>query len=113
MSRELDKKIAAWLGWKQVQAAITPSTELWYADPECANPTVRFPLPHFSSFDTAAISLLPIAVARGFLPYMDYSQGCWHCGWLVEDAFVEGSGSTIAAAISEAVLQLIESEAKQ
>jgi len=100
MSREEDKKISNW-------ACLLKLT---------GNPNGEWiETPHFTTSDSDAITLLPVLVERGYAVNLSGSEMVVECAiaWLHGDKVYEVSAfdrPTISAAITSAILQLIDSE---
>ena len=112
MSREQDAKIAEWLGFKLYKEKFNNGFRRYWSRGPGETYTINT-LPHYTTSDTDAIALLSVLVERGYWwsMFADRRGYCCYIG-------IEGCSSeyraperpTIAAAISSAVLQLIESE---
>lgn len=119
---EQDKLIAEWLGCIVEPLSIARYGYCWMATPENitdakvdgADPFVTL-LPHYTTSDADAISLLPVLVERGWLVNLSNTPDGWRCmihkGEYGEREVFTSIKSTIAAAITTAIIQLIESEA--
>jgi hypothetical protein len=117
MSREDDKKIAEWVGWKNNKYGFFTPPGL---DPNAPTyPTI----PNYTTNDSAAITLLPVLVEKKYHPELYLSRG--DCLWSFRiwqrrpdepggtyDVIAFESGGTIAASITSAILSLIAREGK-
>lgn len=113
MSREQDKKIAEWLGWKfSHEKSAGQLYGPWYWTNPPQQHGNRVILPKFTEYDANAITLLPVLVDRGYLPKLAAVHGgCWQVEiYKAFDLIVINNGASIAAAITAAVLLLLEKE---
>lgn len=107
MAKDANRKIAEWIGWKWK----TPSKgQTWdpYFEDESGD-SRRYPF--FCECDTDSIMLLPVLVSRGYwVELKHYRSSGWKldCGIYREGTYFGPNHSTIAAAITAAVMQLIE-----
>jgi len=109
MSREDDAIIAEWLGWTDCRKRAQGEWGGFTPDNYGAI------IPHFTTSDADAISLLPVLVERGYnVSVSDYYLRSWVA--CIEQDDMDNINSpqspTIAAAISGAVLELIGREGK-
>lgn len=110
MSKEADKKIAEWMGFKVIAGSVYlyEDERGWYRDGT---------LPNYSESNIDAITLLPVLVEKGYTAIVSgVPADChqWDCRILSNDDTengldIERTGETMAEAISEAALALIES----
>ena len=114
MSREQDAKIAEWLGFKLYKEKFNNGFRRYWSRWPGETYTINT-LPHYTTSDTDAISLFPVLADREYtfdLSWTGSKVYDWTFGIYKNDKEVVWicKQPTIAAAISSAVLQLIESE---
>ena len=106
MSREEDRKIAEWLGWVNRNQHGNPC---WYR----GNEFLCYYLPNWIGDDAKAVALLPVLVEKGFwVELKHYKSHAWRldCGIYGEHTSFGPCASTISAAITTAILALIDAE---
>lgn len=112
VDRETDARIAIPLGWEQCACGnpacdfwVTPDKSQWDAE-----------LPHYSTSDAAALTILPAMRERGLYCKITYfytdDYGVWASfdeqGWSDPNHLYQGHGQTIAQAIIAATIAWIE-----
>lgn len=115
---EINKKIAKWLGWCFVDAPVPHFRKLEGVDIHVRPIDM---MPDYEHSDSDAVTLLPILVERGYYPALCYHEsGDYKGNWVMDfgtDEYQEGISEivcaepTIAAAITSAIIQLIDREA--
>lgn len=118
MAREIDAKIAEWLGLKVLKLRDYAFLQERYNYEVVAGRTVdnmpnTYPVPNYTTRDSDAILLLPVLVERGYVnSELSYHNMHW---WFKIQKIGYNSPvyyamkPTIAEAISEALVKLIES----
>lgn len=115
--REDDQRIVEWLGWKR-----TTDSAYGICWLKGKNLLTDQDIPHYTTSNAAAISLLPVLVEKEYYPLLELKyDDRWHLelwervevspGHFESGLVSSGADKTIAAAITTAVLQLIKSEA--
>jgi hypothetical protein len=103
-----NKKIAEWLGYKVVAGSVFLFEEDrgWYR---------HGALPDFENSNAAAIELLPVLVEKGYMVNLMCIPATCHqyCCGIMESSEepapeIERTGETISAAITSAIIALIE-----
>lgn len=101
--------ICEWLGWTRIIPKKGHDFNPYWQD---ATGDSRY-YPPFNDCNEDAITLLSALVERGYLPQLKYEYSLWHCRihipHMMAPVYV-GDETTIAAAITSAVLRLIAEE---